>query len=267
MKIFVDANKRAWFFSLSLHGMLIAWLLFSVNFSKSIDISLPANPAPVISARAVDAAVVEQQVANIQREREQKRQAALARKRQQALAQQRAAEKKRREAEAAARKEKARLAKLRAQQQAKREQAAAEQRRLAEQAEREAAEKKRQQLAREQQLAAELAAEQASLAAAKQKQVDSIVAHYASLIRDAVQNVWYRPEDDAQKKTVVLVQLAPSGMVVNVSIEQPSGNSALDRSIVSAIYQASPLPVPQQTDIFERYFRRFTFSTAQLSMP
>jgi len=62
---------------------------------------------------------------------------------------------------------------------------------------------------------------------------------------------------------VVSVRLIPGGEVVpnSVRIVQSSGHPAFDQSVVAAVYNASPLPVPSGPS-FERFFREFdlTFS-------
>jgi colicin import membrane protein len=61
--------------------------------------------------------------------------------------------------------------------------------------------------------------------------------------------------------TVVSVRLIPGGEVVpnSVRVVQRSGNPAFDQSVVAAVYQASPLPVPSGA-LFDRYFREFDFT-------
>jgi len=48
------------------------------------------------------------------------------------------------------------------------------------------------------------------------------------------------------------VNLLPSGEVVGVSILESSGNDIFDRRALTAVQKASPLPVPQDAETFER---------------
>ena len=51
------------------------------------------------------------------------------------------------------------------------------------------------------------------------------------------------------------VRLVPGGEVIDVSIAKSSGHDIFDRRAVIATQKASPLPVPDDVKIFERYFR------------
>ena len=44
----------------------------------------------------------------------------------------------------------------------------------------------------------------------------------------------------------------------NVTLLEGSGNGAFDRSAEAAVHKARRFEVPAESDIFERYFRRFT---------
>ena len=84
---------------------------------------------------------------------------------------------------------------------------------------------------------------------------------YVPVIRDRVRQVWVRPPATGRDlATVVSVRLIPGGDVVpnSVRVVKSSGNTAFDQSVVAAINQASPLPVPSGP-LFER-FREFNFT-------
>jgi colicin import membrane protein len=69
---------------------------------------------------------------------------------------------------------------------------------------------------------------------------------YRHLILQSIAQHWIvPPELDKHLETKLAVHLAPGGMVVEVVIVKSSGNSVLDRSAQSAVYKASPLPVPK----------------------
>ena len=52
-----------------------------------------------------------------------------------------------------------------------------------------------------------------------------------------------------------LIRLAPGGVVLDVVLQQGSGNAAFDRSAQTAIYKASPLPVPKDSALFDQFQR------------
>ena len=53
------------------------------------------------------------------------------------------------------------------------------------------------------------------------------------------------------------MQIGPGGVVINVSVARSSGNPALDNSARAAVFKASPLPVPDDPDLFNA-FRQIT---------
>jgi colicin import membrane protein len=121
---------------------------------------------------------------------------------------------------------------------------------------------KQQAQAKQKQLqAAKLAAQQmlqqevtatddAQQAAANQGEIDK----YKALILQALSQQWIVPpgaqDDEVAKLTV---RVAPGGMVISVTIAQSSGDAALDRSARVAILKASPLPVPGDPALFDRF--------------
>jgi colicin import membrane protein len=87
---------------------------------------------------------------------------------------------------------------------------------------------------------------------------------YMQVIDDRVSQFWLRPPATAglDLVTVILVRLIPGGEVApnGVSIIRSSGHMAFDQSVVRAVHDASPLPVPASSDpAFER-FREFEFT-------
>lgn len=88
------------------------------------------------------------------------------------------------------------------------------------------------------------------LTAAQQGEIDK----YKTMILQAISQQWILPPD--LKKDLVAklaVKVAPGGMVVDVKIVQSSGNAALDRSAQTAVYKASPLPVPKESLLFDDF--------------
>ncbi len=82
---------------------------------------------------------------------------------------------------------------------------------------------------------------------------------YRDGIYQAVKNNWSRPPSARNgMETTLLVELVPTGDVVNVTIVKSSGDAAFDRSAEAAVRSARRFQVPPESDLFERYFRRFT---------
>lgn len=77
---------------------------------------------------------------------------------------------------------------------------------------------------------------------------------YRHLILQAIAQQWIiPPEMNKHLETKLAVHLAPGGMVLEVIIVKSSGNSVLDRSAQTAVYKASPLPVPKNNGLFHAF--------------
>ncbi|MEE4661688.1 MAG: cell envelope integrity protein TolA [Halieaceae bacterium] len=84
-------------------------------------------------------------------------------------------------------------------------------------------------------------------------------ASYTALIARAVQDNWSRPPSARNgMEAELLIQLIPSGKVVNVSLVRSSGSPAFDSSAVSAVERAAAFPELQNMEpgLFEKNFRR-----------
>lgn len=273
--------------SIVLHAALVAVILFRFDFFDSTPLrgaqSMP-QPQP-IQAVAVDKSQMQEELKKLQaaelrkqkaeqerikklREAEQKlaqlekqkRQIEQKKKREEEQA--RLALKKRQAEEEAARKAKEErdLAEKRlAESKRKAEEAAQKQR---EERERQEQERKRQeeqarQLAREKALQEQIAAEEAAL---QRRRDQSELDKYNRLIKDKVTRNWSRPAGwDAGLVCSVMVSLIPGGQVVDVEFKKKCGNDVYDRSMETAIFRASPLPVPSDSRLFNLNYRKFTF--------
>jgi colicin import membrane protein len=77
---------------------------------------------------------------------------------------------------------------------------------------------------------------------------------YRHLILQAIAQQWIiPPETNKHLETKLTVHLAPGGMVLEVIIVKSSGNPVLDRSAQTAVYKASPLPVPKNRGLFSTF--------------
>ncbi len=82
----------------------------------------------------------------------------------------------------------------------------------------------------------------------------------AATIRASVINRWTRPPSARNGMVSILsIQLVPTGEVVGVSVLQSSGNTAFDRSAMTAVERAGRFPEVAKLDnrTFEANFRRF----------
>ena len=87
---------------------------------------------------------------------------------------------------------------------------------------------------------------------------EKAMAYVAQIQREIVQN-WSRPPSARNGMEALLrVLLIPTGEVVDVKVEDSSGNGAFDRSAVLAVTKARRFVVPTDSQRFERDFREFT---------
>lgn len=94
-------------------------------------------------------------------------------------------------------------------------------------------------------------AAQAALDAQKNALTAGEVDKYKALIIGAISRQWILPDNaDSKLSSQFRIRLAPNGIVLEVSLTRSSGDPILDRSAQSAIYKASPLPVPSDPDAF-----------------
>ena len=78
-------------------------------------------------------------------------------------------------------------------------------------------------------------------------------AAYMFAIRQRVMNRWAVPASaTAGTECIAHIRQLPGGEVISVRIGQCNGDSAVRRSIESAIRMASPLPTPKDPSVFDR---------------
>lgn len=110
--------------------------------------------------------------------------------------------------------------------------------------------KAKAELAQKQQ-AAVAAAQQAALDSQKNMRIAGEVDKYKAMIINAISRQWILPENvNSSLSSQFRIRLAPNGVVLDVNLTRSSGDPILDRSAQSAIYKASPLPVPTDPDAF-----------------
>jgi colicin import membrane protein len=142
-----------------------------------------------------------------------------------------------------------------------REQEAKRQAELEEYRKKEAAKKaeiERQKLIARRQQAAREAEIKRQIDAKRKAAEDQRISRVISLIQQRVLQQWQRPANISSDLTcLILVKLAPDGAIIHVQVLESSGHAAFDSSAISAVYKASPLPIPR--DLYD-HFKTFTFT-------
>ena len=278
----IRENPRAVMYAVLMHLILLALLVFSLDWTPKVShppgIKVPIE-AQLVDQRQLDA-IAEKKRAEQQKIEDARRQAELAEQRkveaqrkaeqeakqkaEQAARQKAEAERKRKveleakkkaeleakqKAEQAAKQKAAAEAKKKAEAEAKKKAAAEAKQKAAAEAKRKAEEAQRREA--EQALQSQLAAEQAGIEAAR---VQGVVAEYIGYIQERIQRSWLRPPGSpAGLSCVVQVGLIPGGEVARVQIVRSSGDPVFDRSVESAVYKASPLPLPPDAALFKHF--------------
>lgn len=98
------------------------------------------------------------------------------------------------------------------------------------------------------------AIQQAAADSAKKAQLAGEVNKYKAMIVNAISRQWILPDNaDNSLSSQFRIRLAPDGAVLEVSLIRSSGDTILDRSAQTAIYKASPLPVPTDPATFDLF--------------
>lgn len=262
MRHFLD-TAGAYVLAVLVHVVLLAVLAFNYQWSRLGGTSAPPPAAEPIEATVLDEEEVRKELEAIQAREEQEQREAEDRllaareqrkreeQRREEAAAAREAEEKRREEAAAAREAEeqrreeavaAREAEERRREEAAAARAAEERRRRDEQRRQEEERLRREAMQREQQ---RLEEERKAIFA-------RALAEYIGTIQASVTRNWRRPTGIPHGLEVeVHVLQARDGEVLKVEIPQGSGNVAFDRSVMQAVWEASPLPQPGQPSLFD----------------
>ena len=91
------------------------------------------------------------------------------------------------------------------------------------------------------------------------------VAQHALAIMDKVKHSWLKPADARQDLACTTqATVSPKGDVEGVEITQSSGDAVFDNSAVGAVYRASPLPVPADPAMADKFkIMQFRFTPQQ----
>ena len=269
-------TTKSFIYALGIHALIGALLLVSFNFDfgKVIAPSVTQEVQPV-QATVVTETDVQKQLEAIEakenkkkleqeqaekrlkdlleqtkqaekkRKDEEKKLAKIEEDKKRKAAQKKKAEQKKKKEELAkAKKEKERLAKAKKEEERKRKEA--EKKKQAELARKKKAaeEKRRKELALQKKLEEER----------QQAAFNSLLAQYTPIIRQKVSRNWNQPASTQKGIAAqVVVKLTATGEVISAKVSRSSGNSVFDRSVENAVYKASPLPIPQERGINEKF--------------
>lgn len=278
MLAIIRQHPKAFFLALIIHVIMLAFMAVGVDW----DTQKPAAASvKIVQATMIDVSKIREAEEKKQREADAQRKKIEDEKKRQAEEKRRQEDKKRQEAEkkrqAELKKkqeaEKKRLAeqeqKRKVEAEKKRKQEADRKRKVEAEKKRKAdAERKRQEelaklKAEEDRMRQEqMAAEQAQLQAARQREMDREMDRYLGLIQQRVAGKWVRPSGwRAGLECKVFVRLVPGvagGQVMDVRLTKSCGQPLFDRSVETAVYNASPLPLPQDQALASR-FRELEF--------
>ncbi len=258
-------TPRAFVLSVILHVVMLGLLVFSFDFRKK---ELVIQPQDVMQAVSVDSKQVEKEISRL-RDIDKKKEQAEKKKQQDLEQKVKELEAKARAAEKQSDAEEKRLAELSEKKEKERKEADVEEQRLTElkrqkeeldkkkQAEEEAHKKKEADEAAKKKQAEEQKAKEAALA----KQDNSLIAQYSTRIRAAIAQQFNTVGLPPGLSCVLFIRMVPGGEVVEARIEKSSGNQVFDQRAEAAVFQASPLPVPEDQRVFEKMRQiRLTFA-------
>ncbi|OGO96402.1 MAG: hypothetical protein A3F41_03090 [Coxiella sp. RIFCSPHIGHO2_12_FULL_44_14] len=255
--------------SIALHIVffIVLFVVLPKNTTYRTD-KLDASQVNIVHAVTVDPNRVEAEVAELKQQQAQKmtlerdrlhqlQQAALAAEQQRIEEQRRVAELK---AEQVRLEEQERARDVLKKQRAEREQMRREKEQQIQRALLEKQQKLQQTL-----LTQQMAEEQRTLSAAHNQALQGLLDQYKAQIIQAIQRQWIvPPNSDRQSSCLLLVRVGPGGVVLDAAVVRSSGDPVLDRSAQTAVFKASPLPVPKDPAIFDQ-FRELRLTVRPLS--
>lgn len=285
----IKSNSKGFAIAVILHLVFLTALFFNWEMDKPKRIVL--EQGDVIQVTSVDANSYDAEIKKIaekkrsdERRQQQRKQAQIKKKqqekkRQETKLKQQAEAKKKKQREAARLKEKKlkqqQLKKKQLKEQQRKEEIArkeaevkkaaeakkaVEAKKKAEQEKKDQQAKRKQQAEAEKKHQAEIKRQQQSDREEWLRKSKGIVNRHADLISRKIEQNWRQPLNVASDLGCrVNIKLQPSGKVISVRILESSGSLSFDRSVETAVRKASPLPVPEDREIFEE-FRDLTLS-------
>ena len=236
-------TTRSVFFAIAVHAVIAVLLLYNFNWkSEVIRPRAPQTEQPLM-AKIVSEQEIQDQLATIKQEQDQKIKQERERK-EQMLKQVREKEKKRNQ-------EEQRLVKIKKKKEQEKKQLKLDQDKRKKEQQRLVKLKKQQQKIRE----AEQAKMQARIQGEQEKRKASDEFNkFAHMISEKVRRNWNRPSiSGARVKPTVLVRFSSGGYVLSAQVTRSSGSEAMDRSVENAVRKASPLPIPTNPKYYKYY--------------
>ncbi len=240
---------RAVSYAVALHAVVVALLVVGFRFTSK---SMPVHgPLKAVMVREPLAEVAEKERAKQEQEKKQREQ-----ERQRVVEDERRKEAEQKKHEDAEHKKQEEAQRKKDEAERKKQTADAEKRKHDD--ERKKQDKQRQH-EMEQALREQLADEEKSRAAARDARLASEADKYKAAIRQKVSRYWVRPASSRKElQCTVRVRLVPGGEVLEAKVVRTSGDANFDRSVEAAVHKASPLPLPENPELFER-FREIEF--------
>lgn len=264
----------AFLLSLVVNGLVLAVFILSVGYYfKASPTTGNSNvpPAKMVQAVTVNQELVQQQVARIKAQELAKQEAAIAWQKQITTLAAKAEDQRKleqnkltelKQEQAALQSKTQQLSQLQAQALQKLTQLQTEQKQMEQQnadiAHRLTATKQALQaersVAAKARLEQQLAEEQAEQQALAKQQLLNEIGRFKALILNAIGKQWIIPPGtDRTLSCQLLIKLAADGSVLNVTVSRSSGNPILDRSAITAVMKASPLPMPQNPLLMSQF--------------
>ncbi len=251
---------RAIAYALLVHVVVIAGLVIGFRWTSSPTTATPENTIQAVVAEDPEKKKLEDER---RRAEEERKKAEAERKRQDAEAQRKREEERRLEERHKKEEvEKQRQAEQKRKQEEDTKRREEERKKVEAETERKARKKQEDEESRKaaeaslkQQLADE---EKTRAAAARTGRAASEMDKYKPLIQQKVTRNWTAVGTSPGLECLVRVRLAPGGEVLQATVIKGSGNPIFDRSVPPAVYKASPLPIPNDPDLFE-YYREIDF--------
>jgi len=267
----IKENVTAFIVALVLHLVFLGALFFNWQMDKPKKIVM--KQGDIVQVSSVDANTYDAEIKKIEEKKSaEKRRKAQAERKARELKKKKQQEKKRKAKELKEKKAAAvRKKELKEKKRKEAEKKAADDRRKKEEQKKEVKrkedarkkaeqEKKRQEaeqkrkVEEEKKRQAELQRKEQRERAERERRSKGIVNRHVTLITNKIERNWRQPLDapsGLQCRTDI--SLRPSGDVVSVKMVESSGNQSFDRSCETAVWKASPLPVPTDSVIFEKF--------------
>ncbi len=101
---------------------------------------------------------------------------------------------------------------------------------------------------------AEESLKQGLLAEQQERAASSEISKYVEIIKQKIGRNWIKPPSvRSDMLCTVRVRLIPGGEVVDARVVKSSGDPLFDRSVETAVFKASPLPLPPDASLFDRF--------------